>query len=110
MYNSTVFNKLRPNQELFLVRYSQTPTPDFIKVIFKGYSENNQTVEFINKDDVKQKLKKFPVKKSEYRLFIDEMEMAKSLMDCFVRRQVKMNSSVIELVERSQNTKPEIWI
>ena len=110
MYNSTVFEKLRPNQELFLVRYSQTPTPDFINVVFKFYNKANQTVEFINKLDVNKKIKKFPLKKAEYRLFIDKMEMAKSLMDCFMRRQMKMTKEVIELVEESQNTKPEIWI
>jgi len=110
MYNSTVFEKLRPNQELFLVRYSQTPTPDYIKVVFKFYNKDNHSIEFINKGDTAKKIKKFPVIKSEYRLFLDKMEMAKSLMECFVRRKMKMTPTVIELVEESQNTKPEIWI
>jgi hypothetical protein len=109
MYNSTVFEKLRPNQELFLVRYSQTPTPDYIKVLFKFYNKANQTIEFANKEGV-YKVKKFPIKKAEYRLFIDEMEMAKSLMDCFIRRQIPLTPLVLELVKQSQNTKPEIWI
>lgn len=110
MYNSTDFEKLRPSQELFLVRYSQTPTPDSIVVIFKEYNKHNQTIEFINKNDDDRKIKKHPIKKAEYRMFIDEMEMAKSLLDCFVRRHLQMTPSVMKLVERSQNTKPEIWI
>ena len=86
MHNSTLFTKLRPNQDLYLVRYSKSPTPDFIIVTFKGVDTSKSVVEFTYKEDIKKRIKKFPIRKAEYRLFLDKLEMAKSLYDCFVRR------------------------
>ncbi len=110
MYNSTNFDKLRPNQELYLVRYSQSPAPDFILVNFKGVNTQTKSVEFIYKDDIKKRIKNFPIKKAEYRLFLDKLEMAKSLVDCFARRGEKLTDEYMELIEQSQDERPEIWI
>lgn len=110
MYNSTNFDKLRPNQELFLVRYSHAPSPDYISTVFKGFNKDTDSIEFIYKSDEKKRIKKFPTKKAEYRLFVNKLEMVKSLVDCFVRRELTLTDEYKILVEQSQDEKPEIWI
>lgn len=110
MYNSTNFDKLRPNQELLLVRYSHAPYPDFIPVSFKCYNKDTDSIEIIYKGDDKKRIKKFPTKKAEYRLFIDKLEMAKSLIGCFARRELSLEDEFKDLVEQSQDERPEIWV
>ena len=70
MVNSTDFNKLRPNQHLFLVRYSHSPKPDFVEVLFRGVINKATEIEFMYINDVKKRLKKFPIRKAKYRLFL----------------------------------------
>ena len=110
MNNSTDFKKLRPNQKLFLVRYSHSPKPDFVEVLFKGIVNNSTEIEFTYVNDEKKRLKKFPIRKAEYRLFLHKLEMVKSLVSCFIRREVPLGTDYADLIEESQEAYPELWI
>jgi len=114
MTNSTDFSKLKPNQELYMIRYSQKEHPDFIKIKFKYFEMDTKSgepeVEFTYKTHKGDISKVSNFRKSKYRIFLDIDEMTRSLYECFIKREIEMVDEYIELVENSQNNRPELWI
>jgi len=110
MINSIDFTKVRPNQTLYLVRYSQKQHPDVIDIIFKGYDKTKQIVEYAYETPKGLKLKHVPMRKAKFRIFIDSDEMARALFDCFEKRNIAPVSKYNEIFNQSQNNRPELWI
>lgn len=104
MTNSTVFEKLKPNQELYFVRYSHSPYPDFIEVYFNGFNKGSIEIKY------NDKMKLVKKSKAEHRLFLDKNEMARSLYYCFEQRKISLAIEYKEIVNRSQEERPELWI
>jgi len=112
MTNSTDFSKLKPNQELYMIRYSQKDNPDYIPISFKYCDKKTteSTIEFEYHTNSKVITKKVPMRKAEFRIFIDIDEMARVLYDCFHKRGVELIPKYEALFDQSQTNKPEIWI
>jgi len=110
MINSIDFTKVRPNQTLYLVRYSQKEHPDVIDIKFKGYDKTKQIIEYEYETPKGLKLKRIPIRKANFRIFIDSDEMARTLYDCFEKREIKPSEKYTEIFNQSQNNRPEIWI
>jgi len=114
MTNSTDFSKLKPNQNLYMIRYSQKNHPDFINIKFKYFNTDTKSgeseVEFTYETSKGSVSKVANLRKAKYRIFLDIDEMTRSLYDCFVKREIKIVDKYIELIENSQNNKPELWI
>jgi hypothetical protein len=112
--NSTDFKNLPIDTELYMVRYSQSPNPDFVIVKFKSYDKDGRgTLEFeaITSKTGRKQIKKTNKQKAMYRFFTDQNEMAKSLFDCFKKRNiVEIPKEYHQLIETSQDIRPEIWI
>lgn len=111
--NKTNFKMLKMNTDLFIVRYSQTPHPDFQIIKFKGYEPKDESikVELINKTTYNTQIKKLNKAKALYRCFDDKNEMAKALYDCFQKRDIiEIPSKYQSLISESQNDRPEIWV
>jgi len=108
--NSTEFSNLSVDTPLFMVRYSQSPNPDFVIVGFKSYNDDGKgSLEYINIE--KQQVKKTNKQKAMYRFFTDKDEMVKSLYDCFVKRKIEsIPKEYHQPILDSQNNRPEIWI
>ena len=115
MTNSTDFKKLKPNQDLYLIRYSHQDHPDYVEVKFKYYDESTKQigepiVEFGYTSNKGETTKKANLRKATFRLFLDIDEMAKALHDCFIKRKVPLSTNYIELISNSQENRPELWI
>lgn len=109
--NRTDFSILKPHQDLFLVRYSQAPHPDYIVVKFKYYNKEKGIIE-VEKTNTSGKKSIMTVGESKaiYRLFLSDMEMAKSLFECFTKRNMELPNEYKKLISDSQDIKPEIWV
>ncbi len=115
MTNSVEFDKLKPNQELYLIRYSQKDHPDYISINFNFYDKDTTqtgepTVEFVYSKNNGDTIKKSNLRKAQYRMFIDIDEMARTLHDCFMKRKMEIVDEYIPLMEQSQDNRPELWI
>lgn len=111
--NSTDFDSLEVGTELYMVRYSQSPHPDYSMVLFKSYNKDGKGTleyEFINKSG-KKITKKTNKQKTLYRFFTDINETAKSLYDCFAKRNMDtIPKEFHQIITTSQDQRPEIWI
>lgn len=110
--NSTDFENLEPGTELLMVRYSQSPHPDYEVVAFNTYNKDNRgTLEYTVKKNDRIVTKKTNKRKALYRFFTDTNEMAKSLYDCFKKRNIDdIPKDFGQLMNTSQEIRPEIWI
>jgi len=116
MINSTIFNKLKPKQTMYLIRYSSNPYPIYIEVQFEFYDSTTENVEISytqNNKLIKKKINNISTQyknsKAYHRLFLDKDEMVKSLRECFIKRKVDL-SPIEHLIETSQDNKPEFWV
>lgn len=110
-FNSTDFKNLEVGKELYMVRYSQSPAPDYKIVMFKSYDEHKGSLEYSYMKDEKELSKKTNKQKAMYRFFVDKDEMAKSLFDCFKKRGLnEIPEDYHSLMNDSQDNRPEIWI
>ena len=110
-FNSTDFENLEVGTELLMVRYSQSPFPDYVKIKFKSFNTaKGLEYTFLNKSG-KVMTKKTNKQKALYRIFIDENEMVKSLFECYIKRMIDtVPEEYHTLIEKSQHERPEIWI
>jgi len=107
MCNSLSFDNIKINEPLYLVRYSTLNHPDYITVLYKSYVYHKHYVKYENIKGITKKIKS---EKAQYRLFIDINEMARSLYECFIRRNVEIYSDYKSLFLTSQDVRPELWI
>ncbi len=105
--NSLDVTNLKMFQELYLVRYSQSPQPDYIVVLFHSYNEKTRSVSYTT--DAYSRIKKIPYGKAVYRLFVNMDEMVRSLYDCYLKRNITM-VDYKDLMQSSIEHRPEIWI
>ena len=115
MTNSVDFEKLKPNQELYLIRYSQKDHPDFVSIKFKFYDKSTTqtgepTVEFIYVKNNGDTIKKSNLRKAKFRMFIDIDEMSRALYDCFIKRKIEIADEYKDLISQSQDIRPELWV
>lgn len=104
--NSTVFDRLQPNQDLYLIKYSAHPHPKFERV--KLISVVNGSVEIKNNKD---KIKTIKLVKARYRLFLDHAEMVAALNKCFIKRNMNIfESDYSDVAVSALEKKPELWI
>lgn len=111
--NHTDFSILKPNQELYVVRYSQSPYPDYTIVKFKFYNVGTGIIEVIKTSPKgKNSTMTFSDQKATFRLFYDKLEMAKALYECFLKRNLLdvIPYEYKELIHLSQDNRPEIWV
>ena len=104
--NSLDVKSLELGQDLFLIRYSNAAHPDFVMVKFRGLTISNQ-LRYINPKGV---IKKMSKNKAHYRMFNDINEMARSLYDCFVKREKEIIDEYKPLFINSQDIRPELWV
>ena len=111
-FNSTDFENIEVGTELFMVRYSHAPHPDFVVVKFKSFNKSNGTLEYTyNNKSGKEMSKKTNKQKAMFRFFTDVNEMTRSLFDCFKKRNIdEIPEKYHILIEESQDIRPEIWI
>lgn len=112
-HNKIDVKKLKLNQELILIRYSQSPHPTYITVFFKGYDETNEVLTYSNypsSNDKKYRVKKLTLKQIEFKLFIDIDELARGLFNCFSKRNLPIVDTYKKIILESQENRPEIWI
>lgn len=105
--NSTNVANLTMFQQLYLVRYSQSPQPDFIIVLFHSYNDQTRSISYLS--DEYSRIKKIALGKANFRLFVDRDEMVRALYDCYSKRSLLM-TDYQQLMASSIENRPEIWI
>lgn len=108
MTNLTDFNKLKPNQPLYMIRYSHHDHPDFITIKFIHFSDD--VVEYAFNNSKGKLVKKAKLRKACYRIFLDVDEMARTLYDCFQRRKMTVSEKYSSIMTASQENRPELWV
>lgn len=105
IYNSLNICDVNLDESLYLVRYSQKNHPDFVIVRYKGFIGDR--IKYLTKKGI---IKKINFKKASYRLFSNIDEMARSLYECFILRNLKIIEKYKNLFLESQDNRPELWV
>lgn len=105
VYNNIDLYSLMYDDKLYLIRYSHHPHPDY--TIVRYLDVVNGQIKYKTNND---KIKRINYNKVKHRLFSDIHEMARSLHDCFIRRNIDPCNTYNDLFSNSQHERPELWI
>ena len=106
VYNRIDLDNLNQEQDLFLIRYSQSRHPDFIVVRFNGFI-TDEHIGYRTQKGENRRVGKF---RARTKLFVDKNEMVRGLYSYFVRRKVEIPEVYLDIFETSQHERPELWI
>ena len=97
---------LEKDQELYIIRYSKPPHPDYVKIKIVEVDHPNEIVRFL----MGRILKSASAEAVNHMMFTDKHRLAKKLWDSFIKRGITHNGVYDTLFKASQLQYPELWI